>query len=129
MLALWQKNRRILPQNSLGKAISYALGQWESLAIYLQDGTIEIDNNLVENAIRPTALGKKNWLFFGDAQAGHRSAVLYPIIESCRRRGVEPYTYLCDVLTRLPTMTNWQIKDITPQAWAKSRNAARLKAA
>lgn len=118
-----------MPQSSLGQAISYALGQWESLAVYLQDGTIEIDNNLVENAIRPTALGKKNWLFFGDAQAGQRSAVLYTIIESCRRRGVEAYAYLRDVLTRLPTMTNWQIKDITPQAWAKSRKAARLKAA
>lgn len=129
MLKLWQKSRRILPQSSLGQAISYALGQWESLAVYLQDGTIEIDNNLVENAIRPTALGKKNWLFFGDAQAGQRSAVLYTIIESCRRRGVEAYAYLRDVLTRLPTMTNWQIKDITPQAWAKSRKAARLKAA
>lgn len=129
MLELWQKSRRILPQSSLGQAISYALGQWESLAVYLQDGTIEIDNNLVENAIRPTALGKKNWLFFGDAQAGQRSAVLYTIIESCRRRGVEAYAYLRDVLTRLPTMTNWQIKDITPQAWAKSRKAARLKAA
>lgn len=106
MLELWQKSRRILPQSSLGQAISYALGQWESLAVYLQDGTIEIDNNLVENAIRPTALGKKNWLFFGDAQAGQRSAVLYTIIESCRRRGVEAYAYLRDVLTRLPTMTN-----------------------
>src|SRR6202047_3676184 len=123
----WRATRRILPQSSLGQAISYALGQWESLAVYLQDGTIEIDNNLVENAIRPTALGKKNWLFFGDAQAGQRSAVLYTIIESCRRRGVEAYAYLRDVLTRLPTMTNWQIKDITPQAWAKSRKAARLK--
>ena len=59
----------------MGKAISYALGQWESLEVYLKDGRIEIDNNLVENAIRPTALGKKNWLFFGDAEAG--TAALY----------------------------------------------------
>ena len=57
------KKRTILPQSGLGKAISYALGQWDSLEVYLKDGTIEIDNNLVENAIRPTALGKKNWLF------------------------------------------------------------------
>ena len=100
----------------MGKAVSYALGQWESLEIYLQDAQIEVDNNLVENAIRPTALGKKNWLFFGDAEAGERSAIIYSIIESCRRNGVEPYTYLCDVLSRLPSMTNWQIKEITPKS-------------
>jgi transposase len=91
VLKRWQRSGRILPRSSLGKAISYALGQWESLEVYLKDGTIEIDNNLVENAIRPTALGKKNWLFFGDAQAGNRSAILYTIVECCRRRGVEPF--------------------------------------
>jgi transposase len=129
VLTAWQSRGRILPQSSLGKAISYTLGQWASLAVYLQDGTIEIDNNLVENAIRPTAVGKKNWLFFGDAEAGQRGAILYTIVESCRRRGVEVYTYLCDVLSRLPQLTNWQIKDITPKAWAKSKTAARSKAA
>jgi transposase len=129
VLKAWQTRGRILPQSSPGKAISYTLGQWSSLAVYLRDGTIEIDNNLVENAIRPTAVGKKNWLFFGDAEAGQRSAVLYTIIESCRRRNVEPYAYLRDVLTRLPHLTNWQIKHVTPKAWAKSNAAIRLRAA
>lgn len=129
ILKRWQQSGRFLPQSSLGKAINYALGQWDSLEVYLKDGTIEIDNNFVENAMRPTAVGKKNWLFFGDAEAGHRSAVLYTIVESCRRRGVEPYAYLRDILTRLPTLTNWQIKDITPQAWAKARTNAALKVA
>jgi len=99
------------------------------LSAYLGDGRIEIDNNLVENAIRHTAVGKKNWLFFGDAQAGERSAILYTLIESCRRRGIDPHAYLRDVLTRLPRMTNWQIKDVTPEAWAKSQQHALLKAA
>jgi len=89
---------------------------------------MEIDNNLVENAIRPTALGKKNWLFFGEAEAGQRSAILYTIIESCRRRGVEPFQYLRDVLTRLPSMTNHQVADVLPAQWAK-RQPAPLKAA
>jgi len=67
---------------------------------------------------------RKNWLFFGDA-AGQRSAIIYSIIESCRRHDIEPYTYLRDVLTRLPTMTNRQIKDIVPKAWAAAiRNTA-----
>ena len=60
----------------------------------LRISCIEIDNNLVENAIRPTAIGKKNWLCFGEAQAGERSAILYTLIESCRRRGLDPHAYL-----------------------------------
>ena len=94
---------RHLPQSLLGIAIDYALGQWRTLDVYLGDGRVEIDNNLVENAIRPTALGKKNWLFMGDADAGERGAIIYTVIESCRRRGIDPYAYLQDVLTRLPT--------------------------
>ena len=80
----------------------------------------QIDNNGVENAIRPTAIGKKNWLFFGDAEAGQRSAVIYTIIESCRRRGIDPHAYLRDVLTRITESTNWNVADLTPQKWAKT---------
>ena len=112
---------RHLPQSLLGGAIDYALGQWRTLEVYLDDGRVEIDNNLVENAIRPTAIGKKNWLFIGDADAGERSAIIYTIIESCRRRGLDPYAYLREVLTRLPHMTNRQIPEVTPQAWSKTR--------
>jgi len=121
VLQRWYLTRRFLPKSTMGKAINYALGQWESLEVYLKEPGIEIDNNLVENAIRPTALGKKNWLFFGDADAGERSAIIYSIIESCRRHGIEPYTYLHDVLRRLPSMINRQIKDIVPKAWAAAR--------
>jgi hypothetical protein len=66
---------------------------------------------------------QKDWLFFGEAEAGERSAILYTIIESCRRRDIDPFAYLRDVFTRLPSMTNWQIKDITPEAWTKSRSS------
>jgi transposase len=75
-------------------AVTYALSQWESLEVYLHEPEIEIDNNLVENAIRPTALGIKNWLFFGDADAGERSAIIYSIIESCRHTASSP-TLIC----------------------------------
>ena len=77
----------------------------------------------------PTAVGKKNWLFFGHAEAGERSAIIYTIIESCRRLGIDPYAYLRDVLTRLPYATNWQIEELTPAAWAKARRSASLAAA
>jgi transposase len=120
---------RYLPQSLLGIAMDYALGQWPTLRVYLGDGRVEIDNNLVENAIRPTALGKKNWLFVGEADAGGRGAIIYTIIESCRRRGIDPYAYLRDVLTRLPRMTNHQIPAITPEAWAKARLLLQRQAA
>jgi len=110
---------RCLPQSLLGGAMDYALGQWPTLKVYLKDGQVELDNNLVENVIRPTAIGKKNWLFIGDANAGQRSAIIYTVIESCRRRGLDPFAYLRDVLTRLPHMTNRQIPEVTPQAWSK----------
>ncbi|MCI0350201.1 MAG: IS66 family transposase [Acidobacteriales bacterium] len=125
----WKMTRRFLPQSSLGNAIDYTLSQWPMLTVFVEDGRIEIDNNLVENAIRPTAIGKKNWLFVGEADAGERGAILYTIVESCRRRGIDPYAYLRDVLTRLPQMTNWQIKEVTPEAWAKAQKSLLLKAA
>ena len=65
-----------------GKDVDYALGQWRTLEVYLAEGRVEIDNNLVENAIRPTAIGKKNWLFVGEADAGQRSAIIYTVIET-----------------------------------------------
>jgi hypothetical protein len=117
-----------LPQSLLGQALDYALGQWSTLTVYLDDGRVEIDNNLVENAIRPTAIGKKNWLFIGDAAAGQRSAIIYTVIESCRRRSLDPYAYLREVLTRLPDMTNWQIPEVTPETWAKTRQPVQRQA-
>lgn len=117
-------SRRYLPQSLLGQAIEYALGQWPTLGLYLENGRLEIDNNLVENAIRPTAVGKKNWLFVGEAGAGQRGAIIYTLTESCRRRNIDPYAYLKDVLTRLPSMTTGQIPAITPEAWAKSLRAS-----
>jgi transposase len=120
---------RFLPRSLMGQAIDYALRQWPALLVFLEDGRLEIDNNRIENAIRPTAIGKKNWLFIGDGQAGDRSAILYTVIESCRRRGIDPFAYLRDVFTRLPTMTNWQVKDLTPEAWAKSRPNVDQRAA
>lgn len=111
---------RHLPQSLMGQAIDYTLGQWTTLQVFLREGRVEIDNNLVENAIRPTAVGKKNWLFMGEAGAGQRGAIIYTLIESCRRRRIDPYAYLRDVLARLPMLKNTQIPQVTPAAWAKA---------
>jgi transposase len=123
-----QTSGRFLPKSPLEGAIDYALGQWQALTVYLTDGRVEIDNNNVENAIRPTAIGKKNWLFVGEAEAGERGAIIYTIIESCRRRNLDPYAYLKDVLTRLPHMTNWQISEVLPATWGKPPKPAQAAA-
>jgi len=116
-----QRGGRHLPQSPLGKALSYTLNQLAGLQVFLTDGRVELDNNGVENAIRPTAVGKKNWLFIGADDAGERSAVLFTIIENCRRLGLNPYDYLKDVLTRLPAMTTQQTHTVTPAAWAREK--------
>jgi hypothetical protein len=127
--ALKKCQPRYLPQSLLGQAISYTLNQWPMLKGFLDHGEVEIDNNLVENAIRPTALGKKNWLFFGSEVAGQRSAVIYTLIENCRLHGVEPYTYLKDVLERLPSTTNQKVAQLTPLQWKRARQSAAKQAA
>ncbi len=119
---------RYLPQSPMGQAISYALNQWPMLERFLEHGEVEIDNNLVENAIRPTAIGKKNGLFFGSEEAGTRRAVIYTLIENCRMQGVEPYTYLKDVLERLPTTTNHEVAQLTPLNWKQARQPLKLAA-
>jgi hypothetical protein len=123
-LLLFKSSGRHLPKSIMGKALHYALGQWDALGPYLADGRVELDNNQTENAIRPTAVGKKNYLFFGDAAAGETSAILYTVIESARRRGINPFEYLRDILTRLPAMKQRDIGTITPAAWASARKAA-----
>ena len=112
-----------LPQSLLGQACDYTLGQWEPLQVYLSDGLVELDNNLVENAIRPTALGKKNWMFFGAKDAGQNSAILFTMVTNCRNHGVEPFEYLQWLFTELPSATNQQIAQMTPRAYAEATTA------
>jgi hypothetical protein len=119
--ALLRLRSGYLPQSALGRGMAYVLEQWPALERFLADGRLEIDNNTVENAIHPTAIGKKNWLCIGAADAGQRGAMLYTIVESCRRRGIDPLAYLRDVLTRLPAMKITEVASLTPEAWAKAR--------
>jgi transposase len=125
LLRRWQQQQTFLPQSLMGKAIAYTLTLWPHLQVFLDDGRVLIDNNLVENAIRPTAIGKKNWLFIGDAEAGETSAILFTIIEACRSRGIDPWEYLRDTLTRLPSLTNRQLEEVMPEAWLKARIPAQ----
>jgi len=121
---------RYLPKSPLGQAIGYALNQWPALERFLAHGEVEVDNNLVENAIRPTAVGKKNWLFFGSEAAGTRNAAVFTLVQNCRMHAVNPEEYLKDVLERLPRMTNQDdLKQLTPLNWKKSRAQSLRRAA
>jgi transposase len=104
------------------------LKRWEALTQFVDDGLLEIDNNLIENAIRPSAIGKKNWLFIGHPEAGDRSAVIYTLLGSCRRHGINPYDYLKDLFTRLPAAKITEIGQFTPRAWAREKAQEKLVA-
>jgi transposase len=117
---------RTLPQGLLGQAIEYTLKRWEALSRFVDDGTLEIVNNLIENVIRPSALGKRNWLFVGHPEAGERSAVIYTLLGSCRRHGVNPFDYLKDMFTRLPAAKITEIAQFAPRAWARERAKEKL---
>lgn len=124
--ALEMVRRRVLPKSLLGQAIDYTLARWAALTRYVDDGRLDIDNNACENSIRPTAVGKKNFLFVGHPEAGQRSAVIYSVLGSCRRHGINPAEYLQDVFERLPKAKTSEVPSLTPAAWAKSRRNAPL---
>ncbi len=119
--ALKQKIFKYRPKSLTGKAIAYALNRWNELEKYISSGVVQIDNNLVENAIRPTAIGKKNWLFFGSKNAGWQSAVLYSILETCRKLEINQHEYLTEIMTLLPHITNQQVRQLTPLKWANAK--------
>lgn len=96
----------VRPSQPLGKACGYALRQWPSIEAILKFGEVEVDNNLIENAIRPSAVGKKNWLFIGSPEAGARPAIIYSLVATCQRFGLNPETWLSETLRKLPAMTN-----------------------
>ena len=115
-LHVWlQLERTRVPDGSaIAKAIDYSLNHWAGLGRFLLDGDVPIDNNHVENRIRPWALGRRNWLFIGSQLAGERAAVVMSLLQSAKLCGHEPWAYLKDVLTRLPTQLNSRIEELLP---------------
>jgi transposase len=118
-LHAWLQQKRLLvPAGSAtAKALDYSLRRWQALTHYLTNGNVPIDNNWVENQIRPIALGRKNWLFAGSLRAGKRAAAIMSLIQSAKLNGLEPLAYLTDVLTRLPTHPNRRIGELLPHRW------------
>jgi transposase len=113
--------QEVLPKSALGKACDYALRQWSRVEVYASQGEVEIDNNWCENAMRPVALGRKNWLHIGSEEAGPRIAAISSVIETCRRLGINVREYLLDVLPKIPTWPARRIAELTPMAWAAQR--------
>ncbi len=110
--------KRVLPKSGLGHACAYLLEHWAPLTAHLRHSHTRLDTNAVENAIRPSKLGAKNWLFVGHPDAGDRAAVIYSLVVSCQRHGHDPHAYLRDVLTRLPAMTTKDdLRPLLPAHW------------
>jgi len=108
----------VLPRSLMGKAIGYMLTFWDRLKRYLDDGRFEIDNNLVENAIRPVALGRKNYLFAGSHNGAERAAILYTLISTAKLHGHDPYEYLKDVISRIADHPYNRLEDLLPANWS-----------
>ena len=94
-----------MPKGLLGTALGYLNKNWEKLIRYAEDGDVNIDNNLAENAIRPFVIGRKNWLFSATPRGAQASAAIYSLIETAKANSLEPYVYLCKVFNQLPSMT------------------------
>jgi hypothetical protein len=118
-LRAWlQMERRRVPDGSgIARAIDYSLNHWPALTVNLDDGDVPVDNNHIENLMRPWAMGRKAWLFAGSELAGQRSAVVMSLLQSVKLNGHDPWAYLKDVLERLPTHQNSRIDELLPHRW------------
>jgi transposase len=114
----WLKDNviQVTPQSPIGKAIGYALTRWDKLCIYAHNGQLEIDNNPVENAIRPVALGRKNYLFAGSHEAAQRAAIIYSLVATCKANNIEPYAWLKNTLTIINDCRANKLHQLLPTA-------------
>lgn len=117
----WMKEQYVqaLPKSAIGKALAYSIERWERLSRYTENGMLHIDNNPVENSIRPVALGRKNYLFAGSHEAAKRSCMLYSLLGTCKLHGTEPYSWLKDVLHRIADHPVNKVKELLPHRYKK----------
>lgn len=109
--------KAVLPQSTIGQAIFYSLQRWDKLMLYTTDSRLQIDNNLVENAIRPVAIGRKNYLFAGSHNGARRAAMLYSFLGTCKINNVNPFDWLKDILRKIPTHPVNQLQKLLPSHW------------
>lgn len=112
---IFEEIKNTLPKSQIGKAMAYAYARWDALSAYLSDGNLQIDNNLIENAIRPVALGRKNYLFAGSHEAAQRAAMIYSFFAICKKNEVNPFRWLKHTLMNISSINHKNIKDLYPQ--------------
>ena len=121
---LTQQRQKVPDGSATARAIDYSLKRWLALVRFIDDGDLPIDNNWVENQIRPIAIGRSNWLFAGSLRAGKRAAAVMSLVHSARLNGLDPYAYLRDVLERLPTQPASRVGELLPHRWQPLRQTA-----
>jgi len=128
-LGQWLVNEypTVLPKSKIGKAFYYLIGRYNKIYLYLQDGRLEADNNLIENSIRPVALGRKNYLFAGSHSGAGKAAMVYSLLGSCKLQDINPYDYLQDVLERLPEHPVNQLHELLPTNWKPAKVNIRIE--
>jgi transposase len=114
-----QAYTEVLPQSAIGKALAYSITRWDKLMMYTTDGKLNIDNNPVENTIRPVAVGRKNYLFAGSHEAAQRSAVLYSLLGTCKLHDINPFEWMKSVLEKISSHPINKISELLPHAWNK----------
>lgn len=121
-LGKWMKEQymQVTPKSTIGKALGYSIERWKKLSIYTHDGMLNIDNNPVENSIRPVAVGRKNYLFAGSHEAAQRSAMLYSLLGTCKLHNIEPYHWLKSVLEQIADHPINRIGELLPHRFSKS---------
>jgi transposase len=124
----WLDRERLvaLPKSPLGKAVMYALNNWEALNRFVEDGNLTIDNNRAENALRKIAIGRKNWLFLGSENGGRTASIFASVVASCNRHSLDPFAYLKDVFTQLATNPNVDLETLLPDRWQRERTSAAV---
>jgi transposase len=125
-LEVWLRaqHERVSRKSAIGKALAYALNHWQALIRFVDDGRICMSNNAAERALRPVAVGRKNWTFAGSNRGGERAAAIYTLIETAKLNGVDPQAWLADVLARLPDHPAKRITDLLPWNWRPTKEAS-----
>ena len=120
---LLRERVEVLPKSPEGRAMSYALSNWEALLRYCEDGDLEIDNNGAERSLRGIAVGRKNWMFYGSDQGGQTAAILTSFVSTCKRHRIDPYAYLRDIFERISAHPMKHLEELLPDRWKTEQEA------
>lgn len=118
---LLAQKEKVLPKSPVAVTINYVLNQWQALSRYTSDGDLHIDNNISERTLKLVGIGRSNWLFVGSDAGGRTAAVLFSFTATCKQLGIDPFAYLRDVLTRLPTQPAERLAELLPHRWQAAR--------